>query len=170
MIGRRAFLANIAASVAVPAFARDATPLDSNRTVLGPFRVEPLEGLADIPAPTLEALKDEVTVLNFWASWCQACREEHRYLVDLQSKGVRIAGVAVQDRAEAALHYLEKAGNPYGLVGLDNKRELVTMLSLRSIPQTFLISRHCEVVWETDEGLDNGLATELLDKIGAISG
>ena len=68
------------------------------------------------------------------------------------------------------LHYLEKAGNPYGLVGIDNKRELITMLSLRSIPQTFLISRRCEVVWQTDEGLDNALVAELLAKIGTIGG
>ena len=170
MISRRAFLASIAASLATSARAEDATAPDSNGTVLGSFQVEALPGLVDVPAPTLEALQDQITVLNFWASWCEACQEEHRYLVNLQRKGVRIAGVAVQDRGEAVLRYLEKAGNPYGFVGIDNKRELITMLSLRSIPQTFLIGRRCEVVWQTDEGLDNALVAELLGKIEAISG
>lgn len=166
MIGRRTILAGLAASLVAPAFAEEppAGP------VLTPFQLAPLPGLGDIPAPTLDAFRDQVTVLNFWASWCQGCQEEHRYLVDLQRQGVFIAGVAVFDRSEAALRYLEEEGNPYGLVGLDDKRELGTMLALRSIPQTFLIGRRCEVVWQTAEGLDGALTAELLSRIGAITG
>lgn len=162
MIGRRTFLAGLAAGFAVPALAQE--------TVLAPFQVAPLEGLVDIPAPSLDAFRDQITVLNFWASWCQGCQEEHRYLIDLQRKGVFIAGVAVFDKSEAALRYLEEEGNPYGLVGLDDKRELATMLGLRSIPQTFLIGRRCEVVWQTAEGLDASLTDELLGRIQTITG
>jgi hypothetical protein len=58
MMGRRAFLASIAASLTTSVRAEDLAPTDSNGTMLGPFQVEPLAGLADIPAPTLEALQD----------------------------------------------------------------------------------------------------------------
>ncbi|WP_448950756.1 redoxin domain-containing protein [Labrys neptuniae] len=168
MIGRRAFLAGMAAGLATPALGQDAP--DPGSIVLGPFSVSPLQGLPDIPAPTLEALTGQVTVLNVWASWCQGCQEEHDFLLGLQQKGIRIAGIDVFDRDEAALRYLEKQGNPFALIGVDDRRELTAMLAVRSIPQSFLIGPRGEVAWRTEEGLDYALTAELLAKIDALRG
>jgi cytochrome c biogenesis protein CcmG, thiol:disulfide interchange protein DsbE len=170
MIGRRAFLAGMAAGLATPALGQDAPAPDPNSIVLGPFSVSPLQGLPDIPAPTLEALTGQITVLNVWASWCQGCQEEHDFLLGLQQKGVRIAGIDVFDRDDAARRYLEEQGNPFAMLGVDDRHELTAMLAVRSIPQSFLIGPGGEVLWHTEEGLDNDLTAELLTKIAAMSG
>jgi len=43
----------------------------------------------------------EVTVVNFWASWCPPCRAEHPYLLQLQADGVRVAGINFNDTSRS---------------------------------------------------------------------
>ena len=50
--------------------------------------------LPGIPGLTDAMLRDgQVTVVNFWASWCPPCRAEHPTLLALSAEGVRVVGV-----------------------------------------------------------------------------
>ena len=61
----------------------------------------------------------EVTVVNFWASWCPPCRAEHPKLLELQAEGVRIVGVNYKDRQDDAAGYLTEDGSPFVGVAYD---------------------------------------------------
>src|SRR5215510_4717149 len=90
------------------------------------FRVAQLKA----PDQTIsnEDMRGKVWLLNVWASWCVAFREEHPYLLDYaRSKVVPIYGLNYKDRREDALAWLGELGDPYtasavdfdGRVGID---------------------------------------------------
>ncbi|MFM9915128.1 MAG: DsbE family thiol:disulfide interchange protein [Rhizobacter sp.] len=87
-------------------------------------------------------LLGQVWLLNVWASWCVACRQEHPLLVDLSKTGqVRLYGLNYKDKREDALGWLQQFGNPYlksmsdteGLVGID--------YGVYGVPETFVIDK-----------------------------
>lgn len=87
-------------------------------------------------------LRGRVYLLNVWASWCVACRDEHPLLLDMaRQKIVPIIGLNYKDQRDDALKWLAELGNPYetslsdldGRVGID--------LGVYGVPETFLIDR-----------------------------
>ena len=87
-------------------------------------------------------LRGQVWLLNVWASWCEACRQEHPLLVDLARAGtVKVYGLNYKDKREDALGLLRKSGDPYvksvsdteGLVGID--------YGVYGVPETFVIDK-----------------------------
>ena len=96
------------------------------------------------PALTLSSqdLRGKVWVLNVWASWCVACREEHALMVEMAKLGVvPIYGLNYKDKRDDALGWLNQFGNPYvaslsdteGLVGID--------YGVYGVPETFVIDK-----------------------------
>jgi cytochrome c biogenesis protein CcmG/thiol:disulfide interchange protein DsbE len=87
-------------------------------------------------------LRGQVWLLNVWASWCVACRQEHPLLVDLARAGtLKVYGLNYKDKREDALGLLRKSGDPYvksvsdteGLVGID--------YGVYGVPETFVIDK-----------------------------
>jgi len=60
-----------------------------------------------------------VTLVNVWASWCFACRQEHETVKHLSSSGVRIIGLNYKDEPADAKNWLAKLGNPYQVIAVD---------------------------------------------------
>ncbi|MCB1512356.1 MAG: DsbE family thiol:disulfide interchange protein, partial [Hyphomicrobiaceae bacterium] len=85
----------------------------------------PLEGLRtgenQVPGFDEKALSDgKVTVVNFWASWCVPCVQEHPMLLELKKRtGVDIYGVNYKDKSSAARRFIGRYGNPYDRLGTD---------------------------------------------------
>ena len=70
-------------------------------------------GLAGTPTLTAEDLRSgEVTIVNFWASWCPPCRAEHPTLTALAEAGNPLFGINYRDQPAQALSFLEELGNP----------------------------------------------------------
>src|SRR6056297_3978855 len=61
----------------------------------------------------------EVSLVNYWASWCAPCRVEHPNLEQLADQGVTIYGVNYKDKPANALKFLNDLGNPYAAMGVD---------------------------------------------------
>ena len=64
--------------------------------------------------------RGEVSLVNVFASWCFACREEHPVLLDLKARGlVPIHGLNYKDPPDDAARWLAKWGEPYTRTGAD---------------------------------------------------
>ncbi len=82
----------------------------------------------------------QISVINYWASWCPPCRAEHPTLLRLQQQGVRIFGVNFKDQEQQARAYLEDDGNPFLGVGFDPSGRNSIDWGVTAPPETFIIA------------------------------
>ena len=88
----------------------------------------------------------EVTLVNFWASWCAPCRVEHPLLEEMAADGVTILGVNYKDKPENALGFLDELGNPYRAMGADAEGRMALNWGLYGVPETYVIAGDGTVV------------------------
>ncbi len=98
-------------------------------------------GTGAVPGFTAGDLaKDGVTVVNFWASWCAPCVEEHPLLVALAKEpGLKLVGVNYKDDAENARRFLGRYGNPFAALGVDQKGRGAIEWGVYGMPETFVV-------------------------------
>jgi len=132
--------AAIAGLFAAGMWTRDATQLPSayiGRPAPGLVGVPPLTGMAPLTAEDFTT--GEVTIVNFWASWCPPCRAEHPALLELADEGYRIAGINFDDEMDKALGYLADDGNPFFATGFDPQSRVAVNWGVAAPPETFII-------------------------------
>lgn len=95
-------------------------------------------------AVTLDDLRGKVVVLNFWASWCDPCRDEApllQALADRQARnGVVVLGVDIQDGSDAAKRFLRTYGVTYPSLR-DRNDDTKNAYAATGVPETFVIDR-----------------------------
>jgi cytochrome c biogenesis protein CcmG/thiol:disulfide interchange protein DsbE len=105
-----------------------------------PAPVLPATGLEGVPLLSDADLRTgEVTVVNFWATWCPPCRAEHPVLLKMAADGVRVAGVNIMDDDRKALAYLAEEGNPFIGVATDPNGRNRVEWGVTAPPETFII-------------------------------
>ncbi len=111
--------------------------------------------LVDKPAPTFQLeqlhraepfgqqeMLGKVWLLNVWASWCVACRQEHPLLVELaKQKILPIVGLNYKDEPTAAKQWLNQLGDPYTLSVKDRDGRVGIEYGVYGVPETFLIDK-----------------------------
>jgi len=120
------------------------------KEVLSPLVQGPAPGFAVVEMNTgepisLESLRGTSFVLNFWASWCTACKEEAPILesayerYERAGRGVRVIGIAIQDTLSDARRFAQRYGKQYYLA-LDTERGDVSLnWGLYGVPETFFV-------------------------------
>jgi len=92
---------------------------------------------------SLADMKGKVWLLNVWASWCVACREEHPVLVEFSRTGtVPIVGLNYKDERSDGLRWLGQFGDPYRLSVYDHDGRVGIDYGVYGVPETFLIDKN----------------------------
>lgn len=87
-------------------------------------------------------LQGQVWILNVWASWCAACREEHPLLVDFARRStVPLYGLNYKDKREDGLAWLARFGNPYKASLIDADGRVGIDFGVYGVPETFVIDK-----------------------------
>jgi len=81
----------------------------------------------------------EVSLVNFWASWCPPCRAEHPKLLEMQADGMNIIGVNFKDTEKNATAYLEDEKSPFAGVGFDPQGRVAIDWGVTAPPETFIV-------------------------------
>lgn len=89
---------------------------------------------------TASSVKGQKILVNFFASWCKPCIEEHQYLMALRSAlPLPIIGIAYKDKDAATKKYLKTHKNPYSGVAMDRDGRAAIDWGVTGVPETFLI-------------------------------
>jgi len=89
-----------------------------------------------------EDMRGKVWLLNVWASWCVACREEHPFLIEYAKSGVvPIYGLNYKDRREDALATLDELGDPYTVSAVDLDGRVGIDFGVYGAPETYVIDQ-----------------------------
>lgn len=112
--------------------------------------------LIDKPAPVFELTQlhdpakmmasgdnlGKVWLLNVWASWCVACRDEHPLLVQLANSGVvPIYGLNYKDERTTAIQWLKRYGDPYAISIVDSDGKVGIDYGVYGVPETYVIDK-----------------------------
>jgi len=110
-----------------------------------PFSLEPVD---PGPAVSLESLKGRPVVLNFWATWCIPCVEEHEALASAARRlgdGARFYGIVYEDEAAPVRRFLEERGQAYpSLLDADGKAAIA--YGVYGVPETYFIDAQGTIV------------------------
>ena len=90
-----------------------------------------------------DLIKNNYTLINFWASWCAPCRIEHPILMKLSAENnLKILGVNFKDKKELASIFLKDLGNPYRFLLKDIEGRHSVSFGIYGIPESLLINNN----------------------------
>lgn len=123
-----------AAAMGLPALAADLKVGDALPD-LAPMKLE-----GKLP----DTLKDKVVLLDFWASWCDPCKESFPAMDELQKKyaaqGLVIIAVNVDEKKQDMEDFLKGKNASFSIVR-DAAQKLVAKAGIATMPSSFLFDR-----------------------------
>ncbi len=133
------------------------------------FQLETLDG----DMVSLESLRGNPVVLNFWSTWCNPCIYENPILKEAartyDARGVVFLGVLYGDDPDRARAYLQREGAAYPTL-VDPSQAVVIDYGVGGVPETFFISREGIIVDKVTGPVSRQQLKELVEKILSAGG
>jgi cytochrome c biogenesis protein CcmG, thiol:disulfide interchange protein DsbE len=108
---------------------------------------------------SLASLRGKAVVVNFWASWCEPCKDEAPMLQAAyeryRSHGLVVLGVDLEDFRSDARAFMRRYGVTYPVVHAKDKEALVGRYGVTGYPETFFVDRSGRLVGERIAGAIN---------------
>jgi cytochrome c biogenesis protein CcmG, thiol:disulfide interchange protein DsbE len=113
----------------------------------------------------LSELKGTPVVLNFWATWCGPCWEEHPVLVANAKMlpNVRFLGVVFQDSEDKILGFLRQRGSSYPTV-VDDQGKTAIAYGVGGVPESFFLDANGVIVAKFSGPMSSDILQENLRK------
>ncbi len=115
--------------------------LDGEHPPAPEFALRPLSGEGEV---RLSDHRGDVVLVNFWASWCEPCRDETPLLVRWADRygprGLTVVGVDAQDFVEDARRFAGEYGVRYP-IGHDSDNSVTRRWGVSGFPETFVVDR-----------------------------
>jgi cytochrome c biogenesis protein CcmG, thiol:disulfide interchange protein DsbE len=114
----------------------------------------------------LAQLKGTPVVLNFWATWCAPCWDEHPILVANAKMlpNVQFLGVVFQDEESKILNFLNQRGSSYPTV-VDDRGKTAIAYGIGGVPETFFLDANGVIVAKFSGPMSNEALQENLRKV-----
>ena len=93
-----------------------------------------------------QQLMGQPVLVNFWASWCPPCLQEHPLLLELARSGVKIVGFNYKDDPADARQWLARHGNPYRLVVQDRQGRVGLDWGVYGAPETYVLDAQGKIL------------------------
>jgi cytochrome c biogenesis protein CcmG/thiol:disulfide interchange protein DsbE len=147
---------------------RDPNPSLQRSPLVGrkapPFTLTPVGGGA---AVSLEGLRGHPVVVNFWATWCVPCFQEHAVLLrGARAHGaqVQFLGVVYEDEEERVRSFLSEEGMAYPSL-LDTSGRTAIAYGVFGVPETYFIDADGAIAYKHVGPLDDATLEENIGRI-----
>jgi cytochrome c biogenesis protein CcmG/thiol:disulfide interchange protein DsbE len=118
------------------------------------------------PPIHLAALRGQVVVVNFWASWCAECHTEQDALnatwAKFRDSGVVMLGVDFEDNDADARDYIASEGSDYPVV-VDGDSRTALAFGVRGVPETYVVDQSGRIVDRVIGAVDAGTLGQILN-------
>ena len=100
-------------------------------------------------ALTRASMAGAPALVNYWATWCVGCREEHPLLMRIANQGgVALYGVNYKDDRQQALAWLSTHGDPYTASGMDPEGATGIDFGVYGLPETFVLDAQGRIAYK----------------------
>ncbi|WP_135080775.1 DsbE family thiol:disulfide interchange protein [Terasakiella sp. SH-1] len=123
---------------------KDPSKLDTDvltNQPMGNFNLIPVAGRSE--GLSIDDVKGQVSLVNFFGSWCVACLQEHPFLLKLRANNViPVYGVDWDEKnPQDVVRWLARHGDPYTKIGVDTTGETIIDWGITGAPETFVVDK-----------------------------
>lgn len=116
----------------------------------------------------LGALRGKIVLVNFWASWCIPCRQEHPVLLEAAHKyadrDVTFLGITYNDKPEDSKRWLKELGQAFPSM-VDKGARTAIDYGVTGVPETFIIDRSGVVAFKKFGPITRAELSQKLDSL-----
>jgi cytochrome c biogenesis protein CcmG/thiol:disulfide interchange protein DsbE len=121
---------------------------------------------------TNQSFAGQVTLINFFASWCVPCRAEHPMLMRMaQDEKLPLIGIDYEDKPDQAKQLIAQLGDPYRAIGADADGRLFIDFGAYGVPETYVIDKQGRIRFRQVGPIDaDTLAHTILPMVKKLEG